>query len=536
MKECFYNIIKQQCRSIFICGIIYIFMAALDLSAPFLSKAVFDGLVDKMTYSYILQCVLMLICLIVFRIGFNYFFEWLLPIMKCKAGFSLKMEILQRLRKISILAYQQYDPLYLNARINSDVEKVVDFFLENYVKLVINGLMLFVYVYIIATVSRSVALVVLLLIPFYLLLYKHFRAQLYDLSYEYKERDSELSQVFSEQLLQMEEVKIQGNYSLHNNYLWKKFAGVYPSFKKHAQKKSCFNRLGAVLYHAGQAVLLARGGYGVLKGEITVGTLIMLSQYLALIIDMIAYFLSVSASYQEVKVSLVRLKEIFVLAPEPVGTKKLESIEQLACKLSFSYIKDIAVLKDVCLEGIKGKAYGVTGNNGCGKSTFLKVLSGILPLEGKNFLSYNGNSASQLNFEYLRCKRIGYVTQKFFMSNKMVKELFEEIDEKITLNKLSSYLSWLTLEQLELVKISIEPFWQQNINTLSGGQKQMIAIVRVLCKKPDLLLLDEPCASLDAVHKQWLASVIQTVKEHAIVIMITHNKEMHSVCDQLICV
>ncbi|GFR34195.1 ATP-binding cassette domain-containing protein [Thermobrachium celere] len=74
----------------------------------------------------------------------------------------------------------------------------------------------------------------------------------------------------------------------------------------------------------------------------------------------------------------------------------------------------------------------------------------------------------------------------------------------------------------------------ENSKNISGGQKQKLAIIRALLKRPQIIILDEPTSSLDKIGKNVLIEILQNIKKDRIIIIITHDNDIFKICDEVI--
>jgi len=167
------------------------------------------------------------------------------------------------------------------------------------------------------------------------------------------------------------------------------------------------------------------------------------------------------------------------------------------------YDDGVHALKDVSFEVKKGEFLGVIGLSGSGKSTLLRCINRLIePTEGE--ISLNGQSITDADKTELRVHRskMGMIFQHFNLINR------KTVLENILLGKLGSMgtLSAIlgkysaqdkkrALELLDIVGLADKA--QKRADELSGGQKQRVAIARSLMQNPEILLADEPVASLD---------------------------------------
>lgn len=181
--------------------------------------------------------------------------------------------------------------------------------------------------------------------------------------------------------------------------------------------------------------------------------------------------------------------------------------------------KDNIIIDDICLDVDKGDCISIIGESGGGKSTFLRLLAdlispskGEIKYIGKNYLSYDPIE--------LR-RKISYCTQLPYLFGNTVKENLEfpfKIRKKeVDKNRIKELLEVFNLDETYLSK---------DINSLSGGEKQRISLIRNLIFIPDILLLDETTSALDDDNAIIVEKYIKKLNESGVtIIWVTHNDE-----------
>ena len=184
----------------------------------------------------------------------------------------------------------------------------------------------------------------------------------------------------------------------------------------------------------------------------------------------------------------------------------------------FSY-QDIPVLKDISFSIEPREFIGIIGPNGGGKTTLLKLMMGFLkPSSGKIAVFGAPPLAAR--------QKIGYVPQFLRFDRQFPISVFE-----LVLEGRLSHLPWYgifsredkvaALKALELVGMA--EFKNAPFGTLSGGQTQRVLIARALASDPDLLLLDEPTASVDAQAQTAIYDILKELRKKITIAMVTHD-------------
>lgn len=176
-----------------------------------------------------------------------------------------------------------------------------------------------------------------------------------------------------------------------------------------------------------------------------------------------------------------------------------------------------------------GNAYGITGPNGVGKTTILNTILGLYNKElPPNVLKINGFYYNDIDFEFLRRNSIATTEQEPIL---LPGSLLENIYLWSNYNKdtyVSNLFSDFNLDHLSSISTT------DVSSSLSGGEKQKIALLRSFSKNASLIILDEPSSALDSQSKKQLVYYINATKKSKIYIIVSHDQEILSCCDYLI--
>lgn len=215
------------------------------------------------------------------------------------------------------------------------------------------------------------------------------------------------------------------------------------------------------------------------------------------------------------------------------GDVEIEEIQSLNVSLKNISYKDNVLIKDVKFEAEKGDIIGLVGDSGSGKSTLVKYLLGLYPnVESK--VTYNGIEIERLNKACLK-EHIMYISQNpsifpiTLRENLLLGTDNCNIENESRLKEVLSYVGFDKFKKLGLDSLVLE-----NGLNLSGGDKQKIAIGRVLINREcDLLILDEFTNSLDSNMEKFILYKIRELYQSKIVILITHNNELLEICNKI---
>lgn len=175
------------------------------------------------------------------------------------------------------------------------------------------------------------------------------------------------------------------------------------------------------------------------------------------------------------------------------------------------------IIKDLSIDIHLGDYMSIIGPSGSGKSTFLKLCShlittssGKITFKGKNILNYDPIEIRKM---ITYCFQTPYLFGKTVIDN--LSFPYKIRNKSIDMNRIKSLFSLFNIDK---------EFINKDINNLSGGEKQRIALIRSLIFKPEILLLDEVTSALDADNTKIVENVVNTLnKEGTTILWITHN-------------
>ena len=187
--------------------------------------------------------------------------------------------------------------------------------------------------------------------------------------------------------------------------------------------------------------------------------------------------------------------------------------------------KEREVLKSLNYSFPKTGLCIIYGQSGCGKTTFLNCLSGLLPFEGNISLGHiNLENLSDNELSRLRLTSYGFVFQDFklFENETVLANLLFPLETIYSLSKEKKQRKCQDL--LGLVGLLDKE--KQIVNKLSGGEKQRVAIARALINDPLVLLADEPTGALDEKNSIDIMNILKIISKRSLVIMVSHDQEL----------
>ena len=281
-------------------------------------------------------------------------------------------------------------------------------------------------------------------------------------------------------------------------------------------------------------VVLGVGGVRVANGIITVGNLVSFVMFLVMMIMPLGYIFGTMSNIAEASGGITRIQEILGIPdeyPEQLDTyhenRDIRSI--LLDNVSFKYGAEPEegaspyLISGMTLSIAPGEKIAIVGPSGSGKSTLLRLIARLYEISGGNLL-YSGTASSDISIPAVRAK-IGLVQQE---SPLILGTLLDNV--YISGRGADSAAAHRILKDLGLEKVLERSGHGVDLNiggsgtSLSGGEKQRLAIARVILKNPQVYLLDEFTSQLDGISEELVVSVLNNnAAPESTMIMVAHR-------------
>ncbi len=287
-----------------------------------------------------------------------------------------------------------------------------------------------------------------------------------------------------------------------------------------------------------QLIVLAFGIYLITQGSLTVGLLVAFLLYVSNFYNPLRQMASVWSSLQLALAGIDRISEILELKSDMplIVSEKIDGKSILEFRnISFAYPGGSEVLHNINFKLEKGKTYAIVGPTGGGKTTTASLMArlydpteGMVLLDGLDIRSY---SASE------RTKKVGFILQEPFLFSGTIMDNIICGNEKHC--KASKEQLVETLKELHLFSLldhfekGIDTEIGSSGDTMSLGQKQLIAFIRAVLRSPEVLILDEATANVDTLTEQLLEEILESLPKSTTKVIIAHRLNTIENADQI---
>ena len=276
------------------------------------------------------------------------------------------------------------------------------------------------------------------------------------------------------------------------------------------------------------------GGIQVISGSLSIGSLIAFVGYMSRVLEASGQFSAVPGALQPILASIDRINEFLNLPREASlsAHKTIDKVSSVSLQHASVFIDGKTVLSDVSLSLQTRTDVAIVGESGSGKSSIAALVCGLLPISQGEVIVNNEASSSEFQPSSIR-RRIGLVSRDSHIFSTTVRDnilLGRDLDHEDVERACA-------IAQLANVIDKLEGGWdcalQSGGTNLSAGERQRIALARVLAQKPDLLILDEALSSLDRMTLRAFWREFLSWKGRPTVILLTHDLEMASEFGQI---
>ncbi|RCK57964.1 Iron-sulfur clusters transporter ATM1, mitochondrial [Candida viswanathii] len=330
--------------------------------------------------------------------------------------------------------------------------------------------------------------------------------------------DNKAASVALDSLINYESVKIFNNEAYQANKYDKSLTKYQQASVKVATSLAFLNAGQNFIFTLALTAMMYMGCQGVADGSLTVGDLVLINQ---LVFQLSVPLNFLGSVYRELKQSLIDMENLFQLQSEPIRIKEIEGAPQLVLSetlpgeikfenVTFGYHPDRPILKNASFTIPAGQKVAIVGPSGSGKSTILRLVFRFYDIDSGRIL-IDGQDITKVSLESLR-KKIGVVPQETPLFNDTILENIrygrldasdEEINEvidSVQLNKL-----------IKDLPDGVDTIVGERGMMISGGEKQRLAMARLLLKRAPITFFDEATSALDTHTEQALLKTIRGI-------------------------
>lgn len=501
-----------------------IVLSLLALPTPYLMKFIVDDVLGEKNLKLLNLIILVLVGIQVARLVFSFLTNYLFGVFNQEILAKVKKGLFHRLLRLPLSFFDKHQSGYLLSRIG-EVEGLSFFFSNTMVRLVIGCLEFLFSLVILFSLNWELTLIALAILPLLYVATRFYSKTIRRLSREVMEKGAVLSSQVQDTLSGVDMVKVCTSEERETS----RIHGFLEELKQMNIRRNVVLTLSSealtLVGAVGGFIVFWYSGWDIIRGGFTLGSYIAFSGYLGRLYGPTQMLASIGLSFQPAASALERYNELMNLAGEEErdGGLKLERLrgEIVFEDVHFSYDAK-PVLHGVDFRIKPGEKVLLTGPNGSGKTTVMKLLLGLYkPQQGRIII--DGHCIEEISLSSLR-ERVAIISQSTFLFNDTIKNniLYSRLDA--TEKEVEEAMREAgVLEFVCKLEEGENTFVGERGKRLSGGEMQRIAIARAILRNADLAIFDEAATHLDQDSEQKLGDIVRKRFWDKTCILITHK-------------
>jgi ATP-binding cassette, subfamily C, bacteriocin exporter len=532
-RKWFIDLIKQDDKLLWISVLLGVFIACLGMAMSIFSQKLIDDILPSHKITKLVSGIGLLTILLLARVGISVLREYFLLEQTKDFNNRINNQFFSSLLHLPKTFFDSRKIGELVARLN-DTQRI-----QSVIKLLTSSLVIDVLVSIISLVflfgySWKVGLVSILSLPIYFYI-------IYRSNKKIIQSQTEVMQSYAFNESNYINT-IQGIATIKNDNKQEVFKTLNQTVFGIFQEKifnlgkiniqlSWQSGLASVFFLIG---VLIYTSIQVFNKEIKLGELMAILGIVGSLLPSIANLALISIPINEAKIAFNRMYEFASMDKEPEEGTTISEIQRITVQgLSFRFAGRSELFKNINLNIERGKLVAIVGESGCGKSTLGQILQRFYPFEKGGIKVNNEFELNDIELKSFR-NLIGVIPQEITLFNGTIIDnilLGDTVTPETFIDFITQYGFTDYFNQLPQGLGTI--VGEEGIN-LSGGQKQIIALARVLYKQPQFLILDEATSAMDRNTEKFSMELLEKIKPNCAIFFISHRlNTLKSIADEI---
>lgn len=442
--------------------------------------------------------------------------------------YELRVKVFSHLQRLSLDFYTREKTGRIMTRMTSDIDALQQLFHDGLINLCVQAMTLVFVTTMLFIYNARLAVVVLVgIVPVTFAMTLWFRTTSNRAFLAVRERIADILSDLAENLSGIRVVAMY-NRQRHNAIKHRNVVGRHLDANLHASRisggyGSAVETMGVV----GQILILLVGGNMVHRNTLTVGELSAFILYLNTFFAPIQQLVQLYSVYQQGRAAISKLRELLSTEPSVPEAGEAYDLPPISGgielqNVTFSYLEDIPVLRDVSLRIPAGQTFAFVGPTGAGKSTIAKLITRFYdPDRGRVLI--DGHDLREVGVESLR-RQLGVVPQEPFLFAGSIRDNIAFARPEASTEEILEACRAVGIDDLiERLPQGLDTPCHERGVTLSSGERQLIALARAFLAQPRVIVLDEATSNLDLGTEAKVERALDILLEGRTAVLIAHR-------------
>ena len=515
-----------------------ILISLLSTLTPYLLKIVVDDYLLLKNYEGMRSIIMIMMVVLFLEVVFMYLFTYYANWLGQKVIKNLRVDVFQKILKFKMSFFDKNAVGRLVTRTVNDIETIASIFSQGLFMIIADILKMVTVLTVMIIINLELTLVVVSIFPFLIyatrvfqksmkVAFEKVRREVANLNSFVQERISgvKIVQIFNREQL---EINNFNDINIKHRDAWLRTVWI----------NSIFFPLAEISTSICIGLLVWYGGFNNLNGEnISLGTLFLFISMSGLLFRPLR---QIADRFNTLQMGMVSTERIFKILEDDSEIKDNGKIEHTSFNgliefknVKFSYVENQIVIDDISFKIHPGETLAIVGPTGSGKSTIINLITKFYEIDSGRIL-IDGNNIDELKLDNIRNK-VGVILQDVFMFADTIFNNITLFNKDISLEDVKKSAKDLEIHDFIL---SLPGGYNFNVSerggTLSSGQKQLLAFLRVLVNNPDILILDEATSSIDSYSEDLIKRATKKITKDKTSIIIAHRLSTVESADKII--
>ena len=515
-----------------------ILISLLSTLTPYLLKIVVDDYLLLKNYEG-MQTIIMIMMIVLFlEVIFMYLFTYYANWLGQKVIKNLRVDVFQKILKFKMSFFDKNAVGRLVTRTVNDIETIASIFSQGLFMIIADILKMITVLSVMTIINFELTIVVVSIFPFLIyatrvfqksmkVAFEKVRREVANLNSFVQERISgvKIVQIFNREQL---EINNFNDINIKHRDAWLRTVWI----------NSIFFPLAEISTSICIGLLVWYGGFNNLNGEnISLGTLFLFISMSGLLFRPLR---QIADRFNTLQMGMVSTERIFKILEDDLEIKDNGRIDHTSFdgliefkNVKFSYVKNQIVIDDISFKIQPGETLAIVGPTGSGKSTIINLITKFYEIDSGS-IYLDGNNIDKFKLDNIRNK-VGVILQDVFMFADTIFNNITLFNKDISIEDVERSAKDLEIHDFIL---SLPGGYDFNVSerggTLSSGQRQLLAFLRVLVNNPDILILDEATSSIDSYSEDLIKKATKTITKDKTSIIIAHRLSTVESADKII--